>query len=112
MAIDQWLLADAERGNPASTLGAWSDGNAVHPLVHGAVYFERLVHEVEELAPDDHLLFTDWRGDPDELMRPDGPTVGELFSAAARSGRHGQGAHVACPSWPVVLQRDGEPSAR
>ena len=86
MAIDQWLLAEAERGNPASTLGAWSDGNAVHPLVHGAAYFERLVHEVEGLAPDDHLLFTDWRGDPDELMRPNGPTVGELFSAAADRG--------------------------
>ena len=91
MAIDQWLLADAERGNPASTLGAWSDGNAVQPLVHGAAYFERLVHEVEELAPGDHLLFTDWRGDADELMRPDGPTVGELFSAAAGRGAWSRG---------------------
>ena len=86
MAIEEWLLSAAERGNPASALEACSDGNSVRALVHGASYFARLVHEVEELAPGDHLFFTDWRGDADELMCPDGPTVGELFSAAARRG--------------------------
>ena len=80
------MLSAAERGNPASAIDAWSDGNAVRPLVHGATYFERLVHEVGDLAPADHLLFTDWRGDADELMCPDGPTVGELLSAAAGRG--------------------------
>jgi phosphatidylserine/phosphatidylglycerophosphate/cardiolipin synthase-like enzyme len=86
VAIEEWLLSAAERGNPASALEACSDGNSVRALVHGASYFARLVHEVEELAPGDHLFFTDWRGDADELMCPDGPTVGELFSAAARRG--------------------------
>ena len=38
------------------------------------------------LADGDHLFFTDWRGDPDEQMRDDGPTVAELFSAAAKRG--------------------------
>ena len=86
MAIEEWLLGRAERGNPASALDAWCAGNAVRPLVHGASYFERLVQEVEALDPGDHLFFTDWRGDADELLCPDGPTVGELFSAAARRG--------------------------
>jgi phosphatidylserine/phosphatidylglycerophosphate/cardiolipin synthase-like enzyme len=31
----------------------------------------------------DLLLFTDWRGDPDELLAPDGPTVGQMLCAAA-----------------------------
>ncbi|HEY0000060.1 MAG TPA: phospholipase D-like domain-containing protein [Actinoplanes sp.] len=34
----------------------------------------------------DHLFFTDWRGDPDERMRDDGPTIAELFAAAAKRG--------------------------
>ena len=37
-------------------------------------------------ARGDHLFFTDWRGDPDQLMRPGGPTIPELFSAAAERG--------------------------
>jgi phosphatidylserine/phosphatidylglycerophosphate/cardiolipin synthase-like enzyme len=86
VAIEEWLISTAERDNPASALPAWCDGNAVRPLVHGATYFERLVHEVGALARGDHLFFTDWRGDADERLCPDGPTVGELFSAAARRG--------------------------
>ncbi|AQA06647.1 phospholipase [Mycobacterium sp. MS1601] len=84
--ITDWFLTDAERGNPASTLAAWSAGNSVRPLVHGATYFDELVAEVEQLGAGDHLFFTDWRGDPDERLRPDGPTIAELFSAAAERG--------------------------
>ena len=54
--------------------------------MHGATYFDRLVTGVETLQRGDHLFFTDWRGDPDELMRPAGPTVGELFGSAAERG--------------------------
>src|SRR5688572_10173294 len=86
MAPQDWLLSAEERGNPASRQPAWSDGNLVRPLVHGAEYFARLVHEVEALGPGDHLFFIDWRGDAGELLCPGGPTVGELFSAAARRG--------------------------
>jgi phosphatidylserine/phosphatidylglycerophosphate/cardiolipin synthase-like enzyme len=86
VAVDEWLISTAERGNPASSLPAWSDGNAVRPLVHGSSYFERLVSEIEALEAGDCLFFTDWRGDADERMSPDGPTVGELFGAAARRG--------------------------
>ncbi|CAN5426175.1 phospholipase D-like domain-containing protein [soil metagenome] len=86
MDTDEWLLADDQRGNPHSGLAAWSDGNLVRPLVHGATYFDELVTEVQALQAGDHLFFTDWRGDPDQRMRPEGPTVAELFSAAAARG--------------------------
>jgi phosphatidylserine/phosphatidylglycerophosphate/cardiolipin synthase-like enzyme len=81
-----WLLTADERGNPASGLPAWTAGNQAEALVDGVTYFDRLVTAVEQMATDDILMFTDWRGDPDERMREDGPTVGELFSAAARRG--------------------------
>jgi phosphatidylserine/phosphatidylglycerophosphate/cardiolipin synthase-like enzyme len=84
--VRDWFLTDAERGNPATPLPAWCDGNRVEPLVHGSRYFDQLVTEVEALGPGDQLFFTDWRGDPDERMRPGGPTVAELFSRAAERG--------------------------
>ncbi len=86
MRLEDWFLTDAERGNPACTLAPWSVGNAVVPLVHGVEYFARLVEEVSALEKGDHLWFTDWRGDADELMGPDGPTVGGLFGDAAKRG--------------------------
>lgn len=82
----EWFLTAEERGNPASRLPAHCEGNLVEPLVHGATYFDALATEVETLGDGDHLFFTDWRGDPDELMRDGGPTIRELFSAAAERG--------------------------
>ncbi|SDF61498.1 Phosphatidylserine/phosphatidylglycerophosphate/cardiolipin synthase [Klenkia brasiliensis] len=84
--VTAWLLTGAERDNPSSALPAWTEGNLAEALVHGAVYFDRLVDAVRDLGPGDHLFFTDWRGDPDQKLRPDGPTVDELFSDAARRG--------------------------
>jgi phosphatidylserine/phosphatidylglycerophosphate/cardiolipin synthase-like enzyme len=81
-----WLLTADERGNPAAGLPAFTTGNQAEPLVDGAGYFDRLVDAVERMGKGDILMFTDWRGDPDERMREDGPTVGELFAAAARRG--------------------------
>ncbi|GAA4684492.1 phospholipase D-like domain-containing protein [Phytohabitans rumicis] len=86
MPHEQWFLSARERGNPASDIPAWTMGNTTEPLIHGAAYFARLVSVVEGLAAGDHLFFTDWRGDPDERMRPEGPTVSALFSGAARRG--------------------------
>jgi phosphatidylserine/phosphatidylglycerophosphate/cardiolipin synthase-like enzyme len=83
---EDWFLTAAERGNPATRLPAWTRGNLAEPLVHGAEAFDRLVEEVEELVAGDYLYFTDWRGDPDERLRPDGPTVGELLCHAAERG--------------------------
>jgi len=84
--VEDWFLSRTERANPASALPVWTAGNDAVPLVHGSTYFARLVEVVEALEAGDHLFFTDWRGDPDEKMRPDGPEVAELFSAAARRG--------------------------
>ncbi|MCP9273599.1 phospholipase D family protein [Mycolicibacterium arenosum] len=84
--LSQWFLTAAERGNPRSRLPAWSEGSRAEPLIHGATYFDRLCTEVESLDAGDHLFFTDWRGDPDELVRDGGPTIAELFSRAAERG--------------------------
>ncbi len=85
-APTHWFLTERERDNPATEIPAWSEGNLAEPLVHGASYFARLITAVEDLAEGDHLLFTDWRGDPDEKLAPEGPSVDELFSRAARRG--------------------------
>ncbi|GIJ47750.1 phospholipase D [Virgisporangium aliadipatigenens] len=84
--LTEWFLAADERDNPDTALPLWTTGNRATPLVHGATYFDRLVEEVEALEEGDHLFFTDWRGDPDERLRDEGPTVAELFGAAARRG--------------------------
>src|SRR5947209_15083353 len=81
-----WLLTTEERGNPATSIPAWTEGNLAEPLVHGATYFARLVEEVEALGDGDHLFFTDWRGDPDERLRAEGPTVAGLFEDAQKRG--------------------------
>ena len=80
-----WLLSSAERRNPATQLPAWSDGNRAEPLVHGTAYFRELHERVQRLRRGDLLLFTDWRGDPDELLVP-GASVSSAFCEAARRG--------------------------
>ncbi|GAA3141683.1 phospholipase D-like domain-containing protein [Kribbella aluminosa] len=85
----EWFLTAAERGNPATGLdsdGAWTEGNLVRPLVHGATYFQRLYDELSALRPGDHVYFTDWRGDPDEVLYDEGPSIGDLLCDLARSG--------------------------
>jgi phosphatidylserine/phosphatidylglycerophosphate/cardiolipin synthase-like enzyme len=91
--LDDWFLTAAERGNPATRLDdgrgngvAWSTGNEVRPLIHGAAYFAELLTRVSALEAGDLLLFTDWRGDPDERLAGAGPGVADLFCAAARRG--------------------------
>lgn len=84
--LADWFLTAEERGNPDTSVPNWCTGNLVEPLVHGAVYFERLAAEVEQLGRGDHLFFTDWRGDPDERVCEGGPTISELFCHAAERG--------------------------
>jgi phosphatidylserine/phosphatidylglycerophosphate/cardiolipin synthase-like enzyme len=86
LVLRDWFLSAEERGNPDSAIPTWCAGNSAEPLIHGKTYFARLAAEVESLHEGDHLFFTDWRGDPDERMRDDGPTVAELFAAAAKRG--------------------------
>ncbi|HEX5188105.1 MAG TPA: phospholipase D family protein [Streptosporangiaceae bacterium] len=98
MRIDDWFLTAAERGNPATKLDsrhlaglAWTTGNEVRPLVHGVRYFAELLSRVSDMRDGDLLMFTDWRGDPDERLTDDGPSVEEAFCAAARRGVHVRG---------------------
>src|ERR1700730_13714490 len=91
---DQWFLTSSERGNDFTALDrrrpdglAWSSGNSVETLVHGAVYFRRLLEAIRELGAGDQLYFTDWRGDPDQLLSDDPDSaIGAVLSAAARRG--------------------------
>jgi phosphatidylserine/phosphatidylglycerophosphate/cardiolipin synthase-like enzyme len=76
--LDSWFLTSTERGNDFTGLDrrradglAWSTGNTVETLVHGATYFRRLLEEIRGLDAGDRLYFTDWRGDPDQLLSDD-----------------------------------------
>ncbi|MEU6985337.1 phospholipase D-like domain-containing protein [Streptomyces sp. NPDC046324] len=89
----EWLLGPGERGNSATRLDsrrpdgkAWSEGNQARPLVHGAVYFRELLAAVRVMRAGDLLLFTDWRGDPDERLAGEGTEIGTVLCRAARRG--------------------------
>ncbi|MFF3327539.1 phospholipase D family protein [Streptomyces sp. NPDC002889] len=93
MQPTDWLLTASERGNPATRLDrrrpdgtAWSVGNEARPLVHGATYFAELLAAVRALRAADLLLFTDWRGDPDERLAGPGTEIGTVLREAAERG--------------------------
>ena len=93
MAPSDWFLLAAERRNDATILdrrhltgNAWTSGNNVNPLIHGATYFGALVSAVRAMRAGDLLMFTDWRGDPDEQLDGAGTDVGTLLCQAAASG--------------------------
>jgi phosphatidylserine/phosphatidylglycerophosphate/cardiolipin synthase-like enzyme len=91
--LTRWFLTAAERGNAATDLDRrhdggepWTAGNDVTPLVHGRIYFAELRRCIELMVAGDLLLFTDWRGDPDELLDGPGTEVARVFSEAAARG--------------------------
>ncbi|MEU8246436.1 phospholipase D-like domain-containing protein [Nonomuraea sp. NPDC048916] len=86
MGLTDWFLTDEERDNPSTRLAAWSTGNLVRPLVHGAAYFAELQERLDGLGEDDLLLFADWRGDPDERLSDGGPRVAGAMARAAHRG--------------------------
>ena len=58
---DGWFLTAAERGNESTTVDfraagriAWTTGNRVRPLVHGAAYFAELLDAIRTLRPGTH----------------------------------------------------------
>lgn len=89
-----WFLTAAERGNPDTRLDArhdgqaWTSGNAVTALIHGAEYFPKLLEAVSNQREGDQLFFTDWRGDPDQQLAPGSEPAGvsSVFAAAAKRG--------------------------
>ncbi|PZS04527.1 MAG: phospholipase [Pseudonocardiales bacterium] len=93
MSDSDWLMSSRERGNPATRLDrrhadglAWTAGNEVRPLVHGASYFPELARCVRLMRAGDLLLFTDWRGDPDQALDDEGSEVADVLCAAAARG--------------------------
>jgi phosphatidylserine/phosphatidylglycerophosphate/cardiolipin synthase-like enzyme len=93
VGVADWFLSAYGRGNPATQLDrrhsdglAWSAGNDVRPLIHGATYFPELLRCVRQLRSGDLLLFTDWRGDPDERLDGPGTEVSRVLCDAARRG--------------------------
>ena len=88
-----WLLSHDERGNPRTRIDeahpdvAWSEGNLVRPLIHGATYFAELCERISEARPGDLVLFTDWQGDADEQLTGEpGSEVLEVFAQADERG--------------------------
>ncbi len=93
MDVTDWFLDPGERKNDATCLDrrhpdgrAWTSGNEVTPLVHGATYFVELVRSLDGVGPGDLVLFTDWRGDPDQAMDATGLTVSRALCEAAGRG--------------------------
>lgn len=81
-----WLLTARQRGNTATRIRAWTDGNVVRPLIHGRAYFPALARALAGVDSDDLVFFTDWRGDPDERVSDGGPTVADVLTGAVRRG--------------------------
>ncbi|MGI8677262.1 MAG: phospholipase D family protein [Jatrophihabitans sp.] len=93
MSVTQWYLTSVERGNGATRLDrrhhnslAWTAGNEVTPLVHGSTYFAELLRCLSRIEPDDLVLFTDWRGDPDQALDDSGFAVSRALCEAAARG--------------------------
>ena len=93
MGVSEWFLNPAQRGNPATSLdrrhsdgSSWTAGNDVEPLIHGAAYFPKLLCCVQVMRAGDLLLFTDLRGDPDQLLDGPGTEAGRILSEAATRG--------------------------
>ncbi|GAA5146853.1 hypothetical protein GCM10023340_18390 [Nocardioides marinquilinus] len=89
-----WLLTQPERGNPWTRVDdvhpgprAWSEGNLVRPLVHGATYFAELCERIAATRPGDLVLFTDWQGDADQrLTEAEDSHVVEVLGSADERG--------------------------
>jgi phosphatidylserine/phosphatidylglycerophosphate/cardiolipin synthase-like enzyme len=91
--LGRWFLTADERGNSATRLDsrhrdgtAWTTGNRVRPLLHGAAYFAELLAGIRAMRAGDLLLFTDWRGDPDQRLDGPGTEVARVLADAARRG--------------------------
>jgi phosphatidylserine/phosphatidylglycerophosphate/cardiolipin synthase-like enzyme len=92
-AVGKWFLLAEQRGNPDTRIDrrhaeglAWTEGNSVQALVHGATYFARLHACLSELASGDRVYFTDWRGDPGQRLRGPGTELAPLLRSLLGRG--------------------------
>ncbi|WP_245177360.1 phospholipase D family protein [Geodermatophilus sp. DF01-2] len=81
-----WLLSDGERGNAASALPAWREGNDVRALIDGRSYLPSLAAALAGAREDDVVLFAGWRAEPDELLDDEGPPIAAALVGAACRG--------------------------
>jgi phosphatidylserine/phosphatidylglycerophosphate/cardiolipin synthase-like enzyme len=91
--VADWFLTASERGNRATCVDsrhfdgeAWTSGNEVDPLVHGMAYFAELLRCIQRVRAGDLILFTDWRGDPDQVLDEPATEVSHALCSAAASG--------------------------
>jgi phosphatidylserine/phosphatidylglycerophosphate/cardiolipin synthase-like enzyme len=91
MTIDAWLLTAAQRGNPDTGIDrrrsdrtAWTHGNDITVLAHGATYFTALLDSLRATRAGDMVMFTDWRCDPDEALDAEGTDIAATLCDAAR----------------------------
>ena len=94
--VENWFLTRDQRGNPDTRIDAdrdvaWTTGNLAIPRIHGAHYFRRLYEELCSVKKGDWIHFTDWRGDPDELLAGPGTEVAKVLADVARRGAHVRG---------------------
>ena len=89
-----WFLTASERGNSRTHLDtrhagdeAWSTGNLVRPLIHGATYFNELFERIEATREGDLIYFTDWQGDADERLT--GEPGSEVAAVLGRADERG-----------------------
>src|SRR5699024_10257665 len=66
-SVADWFLSEFERGNGATRLRPWTEGNVVRPLVHGRVYLNALAEVLAATGDGDSIQFVGWRGDADQL---------------------------------------------
>ena len=93
MKPDAWFLTAAERGNPATRLDrrhddglAWSSGNQVTPLIHGATYFEDSRPGSARSKPGTSCCSPTGAETPTSGCARDGPAVAGALCEAARRG--------------------------
>jgi phosphatidylserine/phosphatidylglycerophosphate/cardiolipin synthase-like enzyme len=93
MDLHDWFLRPSERGNPDTKIDsghlgpvAWTEGNDVQVLVHGATYFAHLKALLSELGSGDEVRFTDWRGDGDEMMEEGHSDLSTLLECLCKRG--------------------------
>jgi phosphatidylserine/phosphatidylglycerophosphate/cardiolipin synthase-like enzyme len=91
--VEDWFLDARERGNPASGIDrrrgdgrAWTEGNRVEALVHGAEYYPRLLAALRTLRAGDIVAISDWRGDADQRLDGPGTELGKVLAELAGRG--------------------------
>jgi phosphatidylserine/phosphatidylglycerophosphate/cardiolipin synthase-like enzyme len=112
-----WFLDATERGNPWTTLDsrhadrrAWTSGNRVRPLVHGADYFAELLAALEATGAGDLVMFAGWRMDADQRLGPGKDTgIAAVLARASRRGVDVRG--LLWRSQPAALRFSAEQNA-